>query len=214
MITPRPGSDPLRSLPSVAFLDESYNFARDGSREPLYVLAAVLVAGHDVDPARQRVRRLIAPAIRYHSTELARSGHTYQIHHMLTHLRDDAERSVVAIQSPFNGHANQARQACLRQLLIELSSLTVRRVVLDTRYQPRARDPHKLDKQDAHTARELRAARLIDRQLSLSHASDATEPLLWLPDGVAWSVRRAMVAGDEEHFSIIRSVTKLIVVGD
>jgi hypothetical protein len=35
---------------------------------------------------------------------------------------------------------------------------------------------------------------------------------LWLPDGVAWAVRRAMVADDEVHFDIIRSVTSLIVV--
>jgi len=202
----------MRPRPAVAFLDESYDYTRDGSREPLYVLAAVLIDGDGVATARSATRQLIAPATSYHSTELARTGKINKVYEMLEHVRDEAGWSVVAVHSPFIGHADAARRACLRALLIDLSSRKVGRVVLDSRCQPRARDPRTLDKQDLRVARELRSAGLIDRLLTITHANDATEPLLWLPDGVAWSVRRAMVADDEQHFQIIRSVTRLIVV--
>ena len=202
---------PARRAP-VAFLDESYDYTRDGSREPLYVLAAVIIDGHDVDAARHRARQLIAPATGYHTSELARAGQIDKVHQMLEHVRDDGGWTVVAVQSPFSGHANEARQECLRELLIDLSGRKVTRAVLDSRYQPRGRDPRKLDKQDARTAQRLRSAGEVDRHLSITHATDATEPLLWLPDGVAWSVRRAMVADDEQHFNIIKPVTNIIII--
>lgn len=205
------GQQPRRRAP-VAFLDESYDYTRDGSREPLYVLAAVLIDGDEVNAARGRAQALVAPARGYHTTELARAGQINKVHAMLNHVRDDAGWSVVAIQSPYSGHADVARQRCLRQLLVDLSNRKVGRAVLDSRIQPGAGDPRMLDKQDERTARQLRSAGSISRHLSLGHATDRTEPLLWLPDGVAWAVRRAMVAEDDVHFEIIRSVTTLIVI--
>lgn len=209
-------SEPTSQRPSrrppVAFLDESYDYTRDGSREPLYVLAAVLIDGDEVDAARRRAQALVSPAVGYHTTELARAGKIDKVHAMLNHVRNDAGWSVVAIQSPYSGHAELARQRCLRQLLVDLSGRKVARAILDSRIQPRASDPRMLDKQDERTARELRSAGSISRHLSINHATDRVEPLLWLPDGVAWAVRRAMVADDDVHFEIIRSVTSLIVV--
>jgi hypothetical protein len=131
---------------------------------------------------------------------------------MLNHVRDDAGWSVVAIQSPYASHAEVARQRCLRELLVDLSNRKVARAVLDSRIQPGPNDPRMLNKQDERRARELRSAGTISRHLTLNHVTDRSEPLLWLPDGVAWAVRRAMVADDEVHFDIIRSVTSLIVV--
>jgi hypothetical protein len=131
---------------------------------------------------------------------------------MLTHVLNDTAWSVVAVCSPFFGRPDTVRQDCLADLLVELSSRKVRRVVADARTQPKAKDPEVMNKQDLATARQLRQTGAVDRQLALSHGKDVTEPLLWMPDGVAWSVRRAMVADDEAHFSIIKSVTTIISV--
>jgi len=168
--------------PPVAFLDESYVFTRDGSREPLYVLAAVLIDSHQVESARERARQVVRPAATYHSTDLYHAGQVAKVDAMLEHVRDHAGWSVVAVQSPFAGHADAARQECLRVLLVELSSRKVRRMVLDSRYQPRAADPRKHDKADERTARQLRQSGQIDRSTTISHATDTAEPLLWLPD--------------------------------
>jgi hypothetical protein len=83
---------------------------------------------------------------------------------------------------------------------------------LDSRYQPRVSDPRKHDKADERTARQLRRAGQIDRSTTITHATDTSEPLLWLPDGVAWAVRRSLSADDHAHFEIIRPVTTLLIV--
>jgi hypothetical protein len=167
-----------------------------------------MMSSRPVSAARQVVR----PATTYHSTDLYHAGHVAKVDAMLEHVRDDAGWSVVAVQLPFSGHADAARQECLRVLLVELSSRKVRRMVSASRYQPGAGDPRKHDKADERTARLLRQDGLIDRFTTVSHATDAAEPLLWLPDGVAWSVRRSLSADDHAHYDIIRAVTTLLIV--
>jgi hypothetical protein len=85
-------------------------------------------------------------------------------------------------------------------------------MVLDSRYQPGAGDPRKHDKADERTARQLRQVGRVDRSTTITHATDKAEPLLWLPDGVAWAVRRSLSADDHAHFDIIRPVTTLLIV--
>lgn len=68
-----------------------------------------------------------------------------------------------------------------------------------TRLRRRARDPRKHDKADERTARQLRQGGLIDRSTTVTHATDTAEPLLWLPDGVAWSVRRSLSAPGKQR---------------
>lgn len=152
------------------------------------------------------------PATRYHSTDLYHAGHVAKVDAMLEHVRDHAGWNVVAVLSPFSGHADAARQQCLQVLLVELSGRKVRRMVLDSRYQPGASDPRKHDKADERTARRLRQSGQIDRFTTITHATDTVEPLLWLPDGVAWSVRRSLSADDHSHFDIIRPVTTLLIL--
>ncbi|MDO9494310.1 MAG: hypothetical protein Q7J48_01280 [Nocardioides sp.] len=207
-----PEATPPTRLPRpVAFLDESYEYSPDGSREPVYVLAAVIIDGR-VDEARTAARALVAPEVEYHTTELYQQGRVEAIHAMLTHVREQAGWSVVAIKSPYEGHADLARQRCLRELLVDLSGRKVSRAVLDSRIQPAAHDPEVMNKQDLRTVRSLRSDGLIHRHFGVSHVTDAEEPLLWLPDGVAWSVRRALAVDDNDHYELVRSVTTLLIV--
>ena len=205
-----------RRRPPVALLDESYRYTPsrpvEASADDFYVLAAVILDGHTLEEARSAALDVVETGTNFHATDLWHQGDVATLHRMLEHVRDEAGWNVVAIESPYAGHADRARQACLRRLLIELNARGVRHVCADSRYQPKAKDPEKHDKADLRTLRELRSARLVDRQMTMRHAADADEPLLWLPDGVAWAVRRALAVEDNEHFEIVRDVTSLIVL--
>lgn len=217
MTDPHPTNQavPVRARPPVAFVDESYSFTpNDPTRDSLYVLAAVVIDGDELTSARQAARDLIAPDVGYHSTDLFHDGRVEKVHTMLGHVRDETQASIVAIQAPFDGHADLARQQCLRQLVVELSDRKVGHVVLDSRVQPRASDVEMLNKDDLRTIRALRADGEVHRHLAASHATDDVEPLLWLPDGVAWSVRRALAVDDNEHYELIAAMTTLLVLGE
>lgn len=198
----------------MAFIDESYYFDPKKSDDTSYVLAAVIIDGDDISEARQRTRLAAEPATDFHKTDLWHNNEVATIHRMLRHIHDDAGWNVFAIQAPFGGHADKARQQCLEQLLIELDGRKVGAVVCDSRIQPNSTDPQQLNREDLNTARKLRSSQRVSRQLQVRHASDAQEPLLWLPDGVAWATRRALVLDDGEHYELIRPVTTLIVVTD
>ena len=176
--------------PPVAFVDESYDYTKDGSRPPLYVLAAVIIDGDRLAEVRTATQTVISPETDYHTTDLHRDGRLEVVHAMLENTRNEAGWSVVAVQMPFDGDSNAARRHCFEVLLPDLSSRRVRYVVPDSRPQPGAADPAVLDKQDELIARRLRSNQRVDRHLSLTHRRPADENLLWLADAVAWAVRR------------------------
>lgn len=197
-----------------AFVDESYDYVKDGSRERLYVLGAVLVDGGELQRTRWRARAVIHPLTDFHTNELSAVGRRDLVHAMLRYVHDEVGWSVVTVQMPFSGSERRAREACLGVLLPDLSSRQVLRVVADSRPQPRAADRLFLDKQDQRVVRALRSKGEVNRHLTLAHRKPAHENLLWLADAVAWAARRDLAVHDPEHFAIVRDITTVLVVDD
>lgn len=203
-----------RPRPPAAFLDESYHYEPGStSRVPLYVLAAVVIDADEVSNARSSLAAVM-PTGTYHSTDLYHQGRIEVIHDMLEYVRDNVGWNVVAVQMPFPGHADLARRQCLAALLRELDSMKVGLVVPDSRLQPGAFDPQVLDQKTSKSSVVCGGGGRLTVTWSLRHAADAAEPMLWMPDAIAWAVRRDLAIGEHEHFEVVRSVTNVIVLDD
>jgi hypothetical protein len=189
-----------------AFIDESYS-PRD-QPSPAYVMSAVIVVGDPV-VLRRELRALIAPATSFHATELARDGDVDLLIEVLDWIVAKGYVSLVVAQMPY-AYTEEAREACLRQLVRELCARGVSQAVLDSRRHPFGSDPGAADRADAKVIADLTRAGQIPRGFTARHFSDSAEPLLWLADAVAWIARRHLTAADARwathmgHVQVIR----------
>ena len=153
-------------MTSHAFIDESV-------RGPNYCLCATLVPGHGLAAARSHMRSLLISGQRrlHFASESPRRRKAL--------LQDIAKIPCQSmIHVAIGGEQVKARAAALESLMVELVDRNVERIVLDSRQGQDHRDRVVI-------ARALGPDAGTDVQYQ--HLSSASEPLLWIPDAVAWS---------------------------
>ena len=155
-----------------AFIDESVRGAN-------YCLCATLITEHGLAKARSHMRSLLVPGQR----RLHFVSESPQ--HRRTLLRDIAK---IPCQSTVHvgvgGAQLDARATALKSLVVELVDGNVDRIVLDSRQGQDHRDRSVIAKTLGNYG-ELRIQYL--------HLSSVDEPLLWIPDAVAWAWGRGRV---------------------
>lgn len=194
-----------------AYVDESYTPPKNGA--PIYVLAAVILVGDDA-AARRAIRQHVAPDTDFHTTELAKDNRHADIEAMVAWGQTHGGMSVVVVQAPFVRSVEASRQSCLRVLLVELAARGVSQVVIDSRRHPFGRDPKALDRLDEHTVQQLRAAGTVPRGVTIRHYSDSAEPLLWLADATAWTIRRNLALGEAQWEHVTKAADVLHLDAD
>lgn len=146
-------------------------------RGPLYVLAAVVVAAEDLPRVRAVEQTLLLPGERrLHSAKERRQRRKV----VLRTMADVPMLAALVVQTRGVRPERRARQACLRVLIDRLGELPGHgKVVIESRGEA-------LDRDDRKTLSELRwqPARYL-------HARAVDEPLLWLPDFMAWAAGAA-----------------------
>lgn len=169
----------------------------DESKRHAYVLAAVIVVPSDVDQVRRRLRELTPPGqprIHMKAEKTARQ-------HMLVSALVDLEICATVYQADSARHRTDIarRHACLAQLVPDIAG-RADHLVLESDQTQDARDRRDLIEM-------TRAAGCRDI-LVYEHMSAAVEPLLALPDIIAWAWAR----GDDWRRRIAPLVERVVVV--
>lgn len=185
-----------RTRGPVAFVDESYRLP--GARgEGFYTMTGVLF---DREELVENRRRMLAVGRTtgggpWHTTEAYEDGRHEQITRVVGAVAQRASWSIVTAEVPMKSgalrHEIEARNACLRTLLIELTrgADPAQLIVTDHRTIQGDADDRKLSAQ-------LRGAREIPEHTLLRHSSDTLEPLLTAPDAISWATRRLLDLGE------------------
>lgn len=172
-------------LPRTAYVDESLR-VRDG----LYILAAVIVADSDADHHRQAL------------TELRYRGQT-RLHWRNENSRRRGELVAAVSRLPHTGtiiigtgmasrRQERARRKCIEQLLHELTSRGIARVVFERRHPD-------LDARDRDLIGALRRQHVLSPGFQATWLAAPDEPLLWLADIVAGAASLAEI-GDRTYW--------------
>ena len=169
---------PPPTTPLVAFADESF---REDSTQGCYVLAASVLDHSAQEPAREVMRRLLGSrrTAKLHWHEMDRLQQKNAAHHVasITGLH------VVALGTPVpRRRQERARAACLTALVSALHGFGVRHLLME------ARAPE-LNRRDIATVQGARFALPPGSNFWVDHVSGSAEPLLWVADIVAGTVR-------------------------
>ncbi len=172
----------------VAYADESVS--ADGR---LYTLTAAIV---DTSQARAVVAGLNERAVLD-----TRTGRTYfhtvqadetQIAAMTEFIAGaEGVRSVLTARAPVGPRGQEeARQACLAELLYRLGRENVTSLTMDGRQERGRRDL--ANARDRATVAAARNAGLVPAKFQVRHVDDRNAPLVWIADVVGWLARRAV----------------------
>lgn len=147
----------------------------------------------------------------WHTVRSGRREEFGQIHATLDFIASRVAWQVVAVDVPVTSAAEAAlaRRRCLGALLEAVCGLgnNAKIVVMDTR--DRTLDGAQ-DRQDLKTAHHLRERGRIGKPVTLVHANDEREPLLWMADTVAWALQRALVRDETQWWEHGREVASVL----
>ncbi len=149
-----------------AFIDES-------ARGDRYIICATLVAQSSLAGARKGMRALLRPGLRriHFNNEKDR----YRLSLLTAFSEMEASSTIYYVR---HSDFQVARTAILRKVVGEMKEARVVRLVLESRANQDARDRDDL----------LRALRISPiPSFTYDHLPASNEPLLWIPDAVAWS---------------------------
>lgn len=150
-----------------AFVDES-------RRNSTYLIAAALVDPKDLSRLRRALGGLLLPGQR----ELHFKKETPQRRRYLVARLVESGVRVDIYRTTCDRGEEHARRRCLTRLTDDLLDVDARRLVLDSR---EGRDEH-----DLLTIRLALGKRARESGLVYEHLESHVDPLLWVPDVVAW----------------------------
>lgn len=158
-------------MPAHAFVDES---SRGG-----YLLCAVVLLPADLTSARRTLRGLCKPGQRRIHMKHESDGRRREILSVVAKLEVETR----IYRAKLDGRSERrTRDECFRAMVPELiEDLGVSRMVIESCDQ---------DRQDNQVIREMVVKGQAEERFSYLHSAPACEPLLWLPDIVAWAVGR------------------------
>jgi hypothetical protein len=182
-------------LPRTAYVDESLR-VRDG----LYILAAVIIADADADHHRQALTGLLyrgQTRLHWRNESSRRRDDLVAAVSRLPHTG-----AIIIGTGMASGRQERARRKCIEQLLNELTSRGIGKIIFERRHA-------ELDVRDRDliTALQRRHALPISFQATWLAALD--EPLLWLPDIMAGAASLAET-GDRRYWEPLAAAFKVI----
>lgn len=172
----------------VAFLDETYLSKPIPGVPFFFAMTAVVMSSGDIDSVRWAYAEQAGHS-RWHTTEKFRDGGADEIRGFVDLLVKEADPVLVVIQSDDQLHLadhESARRACFITLVTVLREIHDVQLVVYERRRPGLEQD-----QDDETARMLRKR---FETMNIVDAWSGSEPLLWGPDVVAWTLQRRIVA--------------------
>lgn len=192
-----------QSTGAVAFLDESYDL-RAG--QLFYILATAVVTVPELDASRTALAE-------YYSGETMHAAPMYQAR-AIASLRggialaarqhDGLDVVALAPIAEDDPRGEQARRRCIEHIAPLLNSEDgVSLFVIDRHKVPADNE------RDRHTFRDMRRAGLLERHTVEHHTQPSNEPLLGLPDLLAWAYRQEHTHRSREWFEAFRAHTRI-----
>lgn len=192
---------------AVAFLDESYDL-RAG--QVFYIVATAVVSVHELDSSRTELRNYYggetmhaAPMYRDRALASLRNG-------MALAARQNDGLDVVALApiAADDPRGEQARRRCIEHIAPILTDEDgVSLFIIDRHKVPADNE------RDRRTFRDMRRTRLIERHTVEHHTQPSNEPLLGLPDLLAWAYRQEHTNRSRDWFETFRPTTRVHLLG-
>jgi hypothetical protein len=190
----------------VAFIDESFELERDRT---FYIVGATVVNASDLNASRQELLEFY-DGDALHAGPMYRRGEfaTLEQATVLVSGQNDGCELVICTQiDEGDEHAEEARARCLSHLMSKLQrDFGVELFIVDAHHLPDK------NRKDQDTARALRQKGLLTRDSTLHHTRPSMEPLLGLPDVLAWAYRQKHIRGDEKWFSPFSSYAEISTI--
>ena len=101
---------------------------------------------------------------------------------MLLSAIAEMKLSHFVVTSPTHIGLHKARERCLRELVVQLCLSEVKNIVLESDASQNPLDRKVLSK--------ILADLGVEGEVGFAHELPNDEPLLWIPDAIAWSINR------------------------
>lgn len=181
----------LRNTRPVAFVDESYRQPRGGDLG-VYSMTAAVVDAQQLNQTRSELLAEVGDTW-WHTTEVYNRGEHVRVQRALDWFRESDAVACLTVHTQSAEMAIESlRRQCLVQLFALLANREVRLVVLERRQTQQERNS------DERVIRLAKSTELIDRSIDLVQTSPRFEPLLWVPDLVAWAAGRHLSLGEKD----------------
>jgi hypothetical protein len=178
----------------VAFLDESFELERE---KAFYIIGAAVVDVDVLSSSRQVLLDFYDGAPlhagpMYHNREFVTLEQAMSI---VSGQTDGCELVICTEVEPGDEYADAARARCLAHIMTKLHREEgVELFIVDSHSTPTK------NRKDQDTATALRRDGALPRNSAIHHARPSAEPLLGLPDVLAWAYRQKHVRNDDKWF--------------
>ena len=187
----------------VAFVDESYELR---SGETFYILASALVYPEDLSQTRLSLLETYGNEA-IHAAPMFQRMEYVSLRKAIELAATHHDGMDVIVQAPVaegDTRGERARRRCLEYIVPLLHhNESVSLFVLDSLDNPMA------IRRDRFVFSDLRQAGAVSRNVREHHAFPSMEPLLGLPDLLAWSFRQRLTRRDDSWFEPLSSETTI-----
>lgn len=194
-----------RGPSSIAFVDEAYRADR---KPPFYITSAVVVPFDLLESLRDDLLDAVGSDY-WHTAEAFQRDADPSLRDVLTDLVDRlAEDDAISLCSIDTEEAHFRNLEQVRSFtLVSLATLLVEQHNVELMVYERRRAGAE-EHNDFATERRIQADPKL-RNLRLHGGTPSSEPLLWMPDVVASTLRRRLAFDDREWFEPLRTKTKI-----
>ena len=187
----------------VAFVDESYELHNG---ETFYILASALVYPEDILGTRLSLLEAYGNEA-IHAAPMFQRMEYESLRKVIELSATQHDGMDVIVQAPVaeeDNRGDQARRNCLEYIVPLLHhNEEVSLFILDSLENPMA------VRRDQFVFRDLRQSHSVDRNVRVHHTFPSMEPLLGLPDLLAWSYRQHLTRRDDSWFEPLRRDTRI-----
>ena len=193
-----------RNKEPVAYLDESYELH---DRETFYILSCALVYPEDIADTRQSLKHFYGGAA-MHASVMWRNREVTSLSAGIKLAATQHDGADIVVCAPVArddlDFGAAARAACL-ELVVPMLQVEegTRLFVLDRLDTPTA------ERRDQDTFSDLRRAGRLERSTTAVHLRPSEEPILGLPDLLAWAFRQEHTQRSASWFDLFRAHTRV-----
>lgn len=187
----------------VAFIDESYELHHE---ETFYILASALVYPEELSDTRLSLLEAYGNET-IHAAPMFQRMEYESLRKAIELSAGQHDGMDIIVHAPVaqgDARGERARRLCLQYLVPLLHrNEKVSLFVLDSLDNPMAM------RRDQFVFSDLRQTRAVSRNVREHHAFPSMEPLLGLPDLLAWSYRQQLTRRDDSWFAPLRTDTRI-----
>lgn len=196
---------------SIIFVDESYQSSNDWAKKSHYLMTGVVVRQDEMEYMRKEMQGIVGGSY-WHSTESFQTPNGRETFaSLIDFIALGEEPLIVTMRKDIpadDQDMEKSRAECLIRLAQEVSIFVppVSMMVLEQRHEGWLRG---LDSKHISSGK---SSGLIPRNFDMCQTSPSYEPLLWLPDTVAFALHRKITRGEKEHVKPIEEAIKIVPV--